>query len=276
MIEEQDLEITTSDVEGETVELENALPEVEDFDQNGLLLKIATNGLSIPDYVKKLQEADILVAIDGQIYTQGPAKLREMFLSRQGEDAKWLLTLWRDGQVFDIIINMPIESKFGLATEQETEWAMEEFQKHAFGDFKSYQNYEIYRDAHNICDVLSMEKDPMAGLFPVIWLLKYRLYPPLGVVMVSYALTFFINVYLFLITYLILSRFIYVSQDNIMRSFTLFAEKKHYMTIAGTNERDVSVIVKNIDAKNKIRFERNAIKKREVIHKVIIKDGEKP
>jgi hypothetical protein len=276
MSEEQDLEIITSDVEGETVELENALPEVEDFDQNGLLLKIATNGLSIPDYVKKLQEADILVAIDGQIYTQGPAKLREMFLSRQGEDAKWLLTLWRDGQVFDIIINMPIESKFGLATEQETEWAMEEFQKHAFGDFKSYQNYEIYRDAHNICDVLSMEKDPMAGLFPVIWLLKYRLYPPLGVVMVSYALTFFINVYLFLITYLILSRFIYVSQDNIMRSFTLFAEKKHYMTIAGTNERDVSVIVKNIDAKNKIRFERNAIKKREVIHKVIIKDGQKP
>jgi len=273
MSEEQDLGINTSDVAGQTLESEDALPEVEDFDQNGLLLKIATNGLSIPDYVKKLQEADILVAIDGQIYTQGPAKLREMFLSKQGEEAKWLLTLWRDGQVFDIIINMPIESKFGLATEQETEWAMEEFQKHAFGDFKSYQNYEIYKDAHDICDVLSMEKDPMAGLFPVIWLLKYRLYPPLGVVLVSYALTFFINIYLFMITYVVLSRFIHLSQDNLMRSFTLFAGKKHYMTIAGTNERDVSVIVKNIDPKNKIRFERNAIKKREVIHKVIIKDG---
>ncbi|NCW07498.1 MAG: hypothetical protein EBW35_10005, partial [Rhodobacterales bacterium] len=107
--------------------MESALPAVEDFDQNGLLLKIATNGLSIPDYVKKLQEADILVAIDGQVYRDGPAKLRDMFLSKQGEEAKWLLTLWRDGQVFDIIITMPIESKFGLATEQETEWAMEEF-----------------------------------------------------------------------------------------------------------------------------------------------------
>ena len=71
MSEEQDLGINTSDVDGQTLELEDALPEVEDFDQNGLLLKIATNGLSIPDYVKKLQEADILVAIDGQIYTQG-------------------------------------------------------------------------------------------------------------------------------------------------------------------------------------------------------------
>ena len=270
--EEQNL-VDAENMADQAVEEAEALPEVEDFDQNGLLLKIATNGLSIPDYVKKLQEADILVAIDGHIYQDGPAKLREMFIRGLDEESKWLLTIWRDGQVFDILINMPIESKFGLATEQETEWAMEEFHKHTYGDVKSYQNYEIYRDEHNICDVLSLEKDPLAGLFPAIWLLKYRLYPPLGVLLVCYALTFFINTYLFIITYLVLSRFIHVSQDNIMRSFTLFAGKKHYMTIAGTNEKDVSVIVKNIDPQNKIRFERNAIKKRNVIHKVIVKDS---
>lgn len=266
MSEEDTLEAIEAD--------ENELPPVEDFDQNGLLLKIATNGLSIPDYVKKLKEADILVAIDGKLYEDGPVKLREMFLSKQGEEAKWLLTLWRDGQVFDILITMPIESKFGLATEEETSWAKEEFQKHVYGEFKSYQNYEIYKDSNNICDVLSLEKDPMAGFFPALWLLKYRLFPPLGVVLISYGLTFFINVYLFLITYIILSRFIHVSQENILRSFTLFSGKKHYMTIAGTNEKDVGVIVKNIDPVNKIRYEPNAIKKRRsVVHKVIVKDS---
>ena len=266
MSEEDTLEAIEAD--------ENELPPVEDFDQNGLLLKIATNGLSIPDYVKKLKEADILVAIDGKLYEDGPVKLREMFLSKQGEEAKWLLTLWRDGQVFDILITMPIESKFGLATEEETSWAKEEFQKHVYGEFKSYQNYEIYKDSHDICDVLSLEKDPMAGFFPALWLLKYRLFPPLGVVLISYGLTFFINVYLFLITYIILSRFIHVSQENILRSFTLFSGKKHYMTVAGTNEKDVGVIVKNIDPVNKIRYEPNAIKKRRsVVHKVIVKDS---
>jgi uncharacterized membrane protein YqaE (UPF0057 family) len=252
---------------------ENLLPEVEDFDQNGLLLKIATNGLSIPDYVKKLKEADILVAIDGKLYEDGPANLRDIFLSKQGEEAKWLLTLWRDGQVFDILITMPIESRFGLATQEETDWAKEEFQKHVYGDFQSYQNFEIYKDSHGICDILSLEKDPMAAFCPPLWLLKYRLFPPLGVVLVSYGITFSINIYLFIITYLVLSRFVHLSQENLLRSFTLFAGKKHYMTIAGTNEKDVSVIVKNIDPKNKIRFERNAIKKRAVVHKVIIKDS---
>ena len=247
--------------------------EVEDFDQGNLLLKIATNGLSIPDYVKKLKEADILVAVDGEVYRDGPANLKERFSRQNGQQSKWLLSLWRDGQIFDILITMPIESRFGLATEEETEWAMEEYNKHVYGDFDSYENYEIYKDVNGICDVLSMEKDVLAGLLPALWLLKYRLYPPLGAVLISYGVSYSINFLLFVITYIVLSRFIYVSQNNIMRSFTLFANKKHYMTIAGTNERDVSVIVKNIDPNNKIRFERHAVKKPKVVHKVIVKDN---
>ena len=268
----EDLENEKIAIDDQNVE-STSQDDVEDFEQGGLLLKIATNGLSIPDYVKKLKEADILVAVDGEIYRDGPAKLKELFTRQNGQQSKWLLSLWRDGQIFDILITNPIESRFGLSTEQETEWAIEEYNKHVYGDFDSYQNYEIYKDGDGVCDVLSMDKDLLAGLFPALWLLKYRLYPPLGAVLISYGVSYSINLLLFVITYIVLSRFIYVSQNNIMRSFSLFASKKHYMTIAGTNERDVSVIVKNIDPNNKIRFERHAVKKPQVIHKVIVKDN---
>ena len=248
-------------------------PAVEDFDQNGLLLKIAVNGITVQDYVKQLKESDILVAVDGKIYRDGPAKLRELFESKAGEEAKWLLSFWRDGQIFDILISSPIQSQFGLATEQETQWALEQFEDHVFTDFDSYQNYEIYRDGYGVCDILSMEKDPMAFLFPVMWCMKYRLYPPLFALLVSYGITIFVNIILFVITYIVLSRFVYVSQNNIMRSFTLFESKNHYMTIAASNENDVSAIVKKIDPKNKIRFERHAIKAPKVVHKVILKEN---
>jgi len=253
--------------------LDQQTPAVEDFDQNGMLLKIAVNGITVQDYVKRLQESDILVAVDGKIYRDGPAKLREIFESKAGEEAKWLLSFWRDGQIFDILITAPIQSQFGLATEQETQWALEEFEEHVYTDFDSYQNYEIYRDARGVCDILSMEKDPMAFLFPVFWCMKYRLYPPLFVLLVSYGITLFVNIFLFLITYLVLSRFVYLSQNNIMRSFTLFENKNHYMTIASSNERDVSALVKKLDPKNKIRFERHAIKAPKVVHKVILKEN---
>lgn len=249
------------------------IPVVEDFDQNGMLLKIAVNGITVQDYVKRLQESDILVAVDGKIYRDGPAKLREIFESKAGTEAKWLLSFWRDGQIFDILITAPIQSQFGLATEQETQWALEQFEEHVYTDFESYQNYEVYRDGRGVCDILSMEKDPMAFMFPVFWCMKYRLYPPLFVLLVSYGITIFVNIFLFLITYIVLSRFVYLSQNNIMRSFTLFESKNHYMTIASSNERDVSALVKKIDPKNKIRFERHAIKAPKVVHKVILKEN---
>ena len=246
---------------------------IEDFDQNGQLLKIAVNGITVQDYVKKLQESDILVAVDGKIYRDGPARLREIFESRTGQEAKWLLSFYRDGQIFDILVTTPIQSTFGLATQQETEWALEQFEEHVFAEFDTYQNYEVYKDQNGICDILSMEKDPLTYLFPVMWCLKYRLYPPLIVLIVCYAITFFVNSILFVITYAVLSRFIFLSQNNIMRSFTLFENKSHYMTIAASNEKDVSAIVKKIDPTNKIRFERHAIKAPKVVHKVILKEN---
>ena len=247
--------------------------QIEDFDQNGLLLKIATNGITVQDYVKKLQESDILVAVDGKIYRDGPARLREIFESRAGEKAEWLLSFYRDGQIFDILVKTPIQSQFGLATQQETDWALEQFENHVYAEFDTYQNYEVYKDQYGVCDILSMEKDPMTYLFPVMWCLKYRLFPPLIVLIVCYAITLFVNIILFVITYAVLSRFIYLSQNNIMRSFTLYENKNHYMTIAASNEKDVSAILKKIDPKNKIRFERHAIKAPKVVHKVILKDN---
>ena len=276
MSEENLSEIDTVDQEASATDGEAPGSDVTDFDQNGLLLKIATDGIAIQDYVKRLKESDILVAVDGELYLDGPAKLNEKFLMEAGDEAKWLLTFWRDGQLFDILLRAPIQSQFGLATEQESEWALEQFSTHVYGEFSEYQNYEIYRDVRGVCDVLSLEKDPVAFILPSLWCLKYRLFPPLAAIVAAYLVTFFINIFLFLLTYIILSRFVYLSQDNILRSFTLYAGKSHYMTIASTNENDVSGIVKKIDPKNKIRFEANAIKKSRVVHKVIVKGATTP
>ena len=275
---EEDLTTTEDAFDLDLAEADGGSPagQFEDFEQNGLLLKIATDGIAIQDYVKRLKESDILVAVDGELFLEGPAELQNKFQMEAGDEPKWLLTFYRDGQLFDILLRAPIQSQFGLATEQETKWALEQFKTHVYGEFSEYQNFEVYRNGSFICDILSVEKDPVAFILPSLWCLKYRLYPPLAALVAAYLITFFINIFLFLITYLILSRFVYISQDNIMRSFTLYAGKNHYMTIASTNENDVSAIVKKIDPKNKIRFERNAIKRSTVVHKVIVKDATTP
>ena len=247
---------------------------VSEADQQGFLLKIATGGITVQDYVKRLEENDILIAIDGKPYLDGPQRLRSTFLQELGEESKWLLTFYRDGIVFDILIDHPIKSAFGYATENETKFVLEAFKKHTFGDFQSYENYEIYRDRRGKCDILSFSPDPLAWMIPPLWLLKYRLFPPLAAVSVVYLITFVINIYLFMATAIVLAIYINRAQNNLMRSFTMFDDKYHYMTIAGTNEQEVSLLVKRIDPKNKIRYEKNVIKKRVDVKKTIAKEIE--
>ena len=136
-------------------------------------------------------------------------------------------------------------------------------------DFQSYENFEVYRDKGGNCDILSFRLDPLAWIIPPLWLLKYRLYPPLAVVLVVYLLTFVLHIYLFIATAIILAVYMNRAQNNLKRSFTMFEDKYHYMTIAATNEADASLIVKRIDSKNKVRYEKNVIKKRVDIKKTI-------
>tara|TARA_B110000090_G_scaffold160605_1_gene177012 strand:- start:868 stop:1677 length:810 start_codon:yes stop_codon:yes gene_type:complete len=246
-------------------------PVENQVDLKGFLLKIAVNGITVQDYVKRLNEDDILVAIDGKPYLEGAQTLQRVFLQAQDQESKWLLTFYRDGVLFDILIDQSIKSAFGYATEKETEFVLDAFKKHTFGDFQSYENFEIYRDIHGKCDILSFRPDPLAWIFSPLWLLKYRLYPPLAVVLVVYLLTFAVHVYLFIATAIMLAVYINRAQDNLMRSFTMFEDKYHYMTIASTNEADVSLIIKRIDPKNKIRYEKNFIKQRVEIKKTIEK-----
>ena len=244
---------------------------VNQADLQGFLLKIAVGGITVQDYVKRLNEDDILVAIDGQPYLDGPQRLLKTFLDGHEQEAKWILTFYRNGILFDILIDHPIKSAFGYATENETVLVLDTFKQHTFGDFQSYENFEIYRDSSGKCDILSFRPDPLAWIIPPLWLLKYRLYPPLVVVSIVYLLTFVLHFYLFIATAIMLAVYINRAQNNLMRSFTMFEDKYHYMTIASTNEADVGLIIKRIDPKNKIRFEKNVIKKRVDIKKNIEK-----
>ena len=247
---------------------------VNEADLQGFLLKIAVGGITVQDYVKRLNEDDILVAIDGKPYLDGPQRLRSTFLQGQDLETKWLLTFYRDGVLFDILIDHPIKSAFGYSTTNETDFVLAAFSHHVFGEFQSYENFEVYRDRTGKCDILSFRPDPLAWIVPPLWLLKYRLYPPFAVVSIVYLLTFVLHIYLFIAAAIMLAIYINRAQSNLMRSFTMFEDKYHYMTIAATNEADVSLLIKKIDPENKIRYEKNVIKKRVHIKKTIDKSIE--
>ena len=54
----------------------------------------------------------------------------------------------------------------------------------------------------------------------------------------------------------------------------MYADKFHYMTIAASNEIDVATILKNVDPRNKVRFEKpETKKKRDIVKKTMKKSA---
>ena len=71
-------------------------------DTEGCFIKISESGISVPDFVKRLDENDILVAIDGKLYLDGIKNLSTTFIPPGGledQEAKWLLTFCRGGVI---------------------------------------------------------------------------------------------------------------------------------------------------------------------------------
>ena len=257
----------------EAVQAADTLGSVDDT--QGRFIKISESGISVPDFVKRLDENDILVAIDGRVYLDGIKNLPTTFIPPGGledQEAKWLLTFCRGGVLFDILLERPLSSVFLVTSEEETESVKRIFSQHKFDDFQNYENFEVYKSKDRTCDIVSFKRDPLALIFPVLWLSKNRLYTPLSCILLVYLFSFFLNFYLFLIIAVIISVYMDRAQENLLRSFTMYADKFHYMTIASSNEVDVATILKNVDPRNKVRFEKpQSKKKRETVKKTMNK-----
>ncbi len=256
-----------NDTPPEELEAVRLAAELDDSELKGRFLKISESGISVPDFVKRLDENDVLVAIDGNLYLDGAKELATTFIPPGGlgdQEPKWLLTFCRSGVMFDLLFDRPLSSVFEASSQEETVAIKKLFASHKFDEFENYENYEIYKSKTRVCDIVSFRKDSLALIFPVLWLLKHRLYAPLSSVILVLLFSFFLNIYLFLVVLVVISLYVDRAQENLLRSFTMYADKFHYMTIAASNEVDVGAILKSVDPRNRIRFEKPVSKKKRV------------
>ena len=256
-----------NDAPPEELEAVRLAAELDDSELKGRFLKISESGISVPDFVKRLDEKDVLVAIDGNLYLDGAKELANTFIPPGGlgdQEPKWLLTFCRSGVMFDLLFDRPLSSVFEALSQEETVAIKKLFASHKFDEFENYENYEIYKSRTRVCDILSFRKDSLALIFPVLWLMKHRLYTPLSSVILVLLFSFFLNIYLFLVVLVVISLYVDRAQENLLRSFTMYADKFHYMTIAASNEVDVGAILKSVDPRNRIRFEKPVSKKKRV------------
>lgn len=199
---------------------------------------------------RKIRSGDILLAIDGYAFNEDTKELKAKF---ESGNAPWLLTFLRGDVVFDVLFDEPLKSDFDLTDTEGSEKAKACLKKHTYGLWNEYKTFEVYRDLHKKARIIEILKDPFAGLLPPIWMLQNRLFFPLASILIIYGVTFIANIYLCLVSVVLVGIYTHRAQISLKRSYCLFDEKFLWFVSAGKSEMDILEKIMLLDPETKCR-----------------------
>lgn len=214
-------------------------------------LQIATHNIGPGGRAAGIRKWDVLLAVDGEIFTEEPQLLYLKFQNRR--DAPWLLTLKRKNEVFDVLVYLPFVADFIKTDENVTNQATELIKKHRFMDLADYRNFEVYRDIVKNVDLVDTRPNPFVTLIAPIWMLHNRLYLLLFLAIAIYCTTFFAHFYVFALTVILVGLYTQRHQIDLKRAYCQMLEKKLWMVVASDDELKVVEKVIAIDNESRVR-----------------------
>jgi len=119
---------------------------------------------------------------------------------------------------------------------------------------ESYHQYESLRNIRRQVRLFSTRYEPMATIVPVFWLLHRRMWEPLGVVLITYAISLFIQPALFILVYLLISVYFHKAQTSLIRSHCLYHEYYFWMIFAATSTKEAQEMLRSFDGKCNFDF----------------------
>jgi hypothetical protein len=234
-------------------------------------LKLQKSGLGRQARAFRLRQGDVLVAIDGDIFTGDVTMLRSVFLGSGSADAElgddddeknshFLLTFWRDGKFMSLIFDNPLVARYDFTSLDESLEISKAFADLKLADKESYTNFEIFKDIYRNAGIHSVEPDPLATVAPLLWMLNHRLFYPLLGISLVYAITLLTHWSIFIAVYVLVCVYTRRAQLNLLRSYQLFEEKYFWLVVAATSEIEARELAKQFDPD--LRFSGEKTKRR--------------
>ena len=219
-------------------------------------LRLTKNYMGRAARAKRLRENDVLVAINGELFTGDSNDLGAIFSMDQDEDSddhrRWLLTFWRNGAFFHQVYGGALVAHFEYETGDKAHEIRDAFGKLTYAPLDTYENHEIFRAQDDRAALHSLKPDELATIVPLLWMLNHGLFYPMLAISIIYALTFLTSLLLFIPTYVLVSIYTKKAQLDLLRSFQLFKDRQYWATIAAPNEIDAQMQAIGIDSE--IRF----------------------
>ena len=201
-----------------------------------------------------LKADDIIVALNNQFYIYGEKRLTEELREQKKNNDKSILTVLRGETFFDIIITGSLGCKFLTTTFEETEKIKKEFSSKESYDLDELKDYVVMRDVYRRYDVHENSKSLSAGLFPPLWLSYSQKWWVLFLFLNFSGLLLAVNIFMFLIGWVLTSLYCYQAQLNLLFSFSMLEGKVFSMKIASKSIDKAHETIRKLDPKSRFQY----------------------
>ena len=196
----------------------------------------------------RLQAEDIIVVIDGLPFHKDIETFLDIMFECDPENGR-ILTIWRQGVLFNVIARGPLGCVFEHAKPDVSEKATADFKTYTVDPIDTYATFEVLRDIFRNCIVLDTRLSPMAIVFPPLWLMQNRLWEVMVAVFLIYGSTLAVHWVLFVIAYIVLSLYFRKAHLVLRRSFAMMRGRHIWMVVAEKSELETQRLCRRIDPK---------------------------
>ena len=196
----------------------------------------------------RLLEDDIILGIDGEGFHDGIEEFLDILDEADPEDGL-LISLWRRGFIFHLVVRGPLGCVMEYAQPEEAEKAGLDWAHYKMAPLEDYAMFEVLKDLRRDCDIIDTRVDPLGYLVPPLWLLQKQLWEPLFAVSMIYFVTLSVHWVMFVVTAIILGVYFNRAQTALLRSFSLYKDKQMWLVLAACSIEEVQRFCRHVDPK---------------------------
>ena len=196
----------------------------------------------------RLKTGDVIVGVESKTFNGSIEELLDIF-DEINEQEGALLTIWRDGFSFNLIIFGPLGCIFEFTSDEVTKNVHKSVSNIEMGDVKEYITFELLRNIEGECNVFDTRVSQLGIYLPPVWLIQQRLWEPFIATLAIYTVTAFVHWALFFIAVILLALYFRKAQLVLLRSFSLHKGKIMRMVIAAKTMLDAQKIGRSFDPK---------------------------
>ena len=185
----------------------------------------------------RLKTGDVIVGVRGEVYNESVEELLDIFDEIDEQEGE-ILTIWREGFSFNLIIYGPLGCIFEFTPDEITRAVHKALPEMQMGNVNEFITFELLRGIDSRCNIFDTRVSQLGIYLPPIWLIQQRLWEPLIATLAIYAITLSVHWVLFVISVILLALYFRKSQLVLLRSFNLHKGKQIWMIIASKHMID--------------------------------------